>query len=76
VCVPALHAAALEPELFGSVRLVRGLVSWADVVERGQSRGQLANVVHGALCEYDLPDLARTLGNRLAIEQPVNAMGL
>ncbi len=75
MCVPALHAAALEPELFGSVRLVGGLVSWADVVERGQSRGQLANVVHGALCEYDLPDLARTLGDRLTIEKPVNALG-
>jgi cephalosporin-C deacetylase-like acetyl esterase len=75
VCVPALHAAALEPELFGSVRLVRGLVSWADVVERGQSRGQLANVVQGALGEYDLPDLAKTLGARLTIEQPVNALG-
>jgi len=75
VCVPALHAAALEPALFGSVRLVRGLVSWADIIERGQSRNQLANVVHGALCEYDLPDLAGTLGDRLTIEKPVNAMG-
>ncbi len=76
VCVPALHAAALEPGLFGSVRLVRGLVSWADVIEQGQSRNQLVNVVHGALCEYDLPDLAKVLGARLTIEQPVNAMGL
>jgi len=75
MCVPALHAAALEPELFGSVRLVRGLISWADVIERGQSRGQLANAVHGALTEYDLPDLAKTLGDRLTTEQPVNAMG-
>jgi hypothetical protein len=75
VCVPALHAAVLEPELFGSVRLVGGLISWADVVERGQSRGQLANVIHGALAEYDLPDLARILGDRLTIEQPVNALG-
>jgi dienelactone hydrolase len=75
VCVPALHAAALEPELFGSVRLVRGLVSWADIIERGQSRNQLANVVHGVLCEYDLPDLAKTLGNRLTIEKPVNSRG-
>lgn len=75
VCVPALHAAALEPELFGSVRLVGGLVSWADVVERGQSRGQLANVVHGALAEYDLPDLVNNLGDRLTVEKPVNALG-
>lgn len=75
VCVPALHAAALEPELFGAVRLVRGLVSWADIIEGGQSRNQLTNVVHGALCEYDLPDLAKVLGDRLTIEQPLNAMG-
>jgi cephalosporin-C deacetylase-like acetyl esterase len=75
VCVPALHAAALEPGLFGSVRLVRGLASWTDVIERGQSRGQLVNVVHGALAEYDLPDLARTLGDRLIIEQPLNCLG-
>jgi dienelactone hydrolase len=75
VCVPALHAAALEPQLFGSVQLVRGLVSWSNVIELGQSRNQLANVVHRALTVYDLPDLARTLGDRLTIEQPLNALG-
>ncbi len=75
VCVPALHAAALEPELFDSVRLVRGLVSWSNVIEMGRSRGQLVNIVHGALGLYDLPDLARLLGDRLKIEQPLNALG-
>jgi len=75
VCVPALHAAALEPQLFGSVRLVRGLTSWASVIESGQSRNQLVNIVHGALGVYDLPDLAGILGDRLTIEQPLNALG-
>ncbi|MEN6574955.1 MAG: acetylxylan esterase [Phycisphaerales bacterium] len=75
VCVPALHAAALESELFGSVRLVRGLASWANIVELGQSRSQLVNIMHGVLGVYDLPDLARVLGDRLTIEEPLNALG-
>lgn len=75
MCVPVLHAAALEPQLFGSVQLVRGLASWANVIELGRSRNQLVNAVHGALSLYDLPDLAGLLGDRLTIEQPVNALG-
>jgi cephalosporin-C deacetylase-like acetyl esterase len=75
VCVPVLHAAALEPQLFGSVKLVRGLVSWSNVIELAQSRNQLVNTVHGALTTYDLPDLVRTLGDRVTIEQPLNALG-
>jgi len=75
VCVPALHAAAMEPGLFGSVRLIRGLTSWSNIIESGLSRNQLANVVHGALTTYDLPDLARVLGDHLVIEQPLNALG-
>ncbi len=75
VCVPALHAAALEPQLFDSVRLVRGLASWSNVIELGRSRSQLVNVVHGVLGLYDLPDLAAALGDRLTIEEPLNALG-
>jgi dienelactone hydrolase len=75
VCVPALHAAAFEPQLLGSVKLVRGLISWSNVVELGQSRNQLVNAVHGALFVYDLPDLARTLGDRLTVEEPLDALG-
>jgi len=51
------------------------LTSWSHVIESGQSRNQLVNIVHGALGVYDLPDLARTLGDRLTIEQPLNALG-
>ncbi len=75
VSVPALHAAALGPDMFGSVKLVRGLVSWSNVIESGRSKNQLVNTVHGALTVYDLPDLAATLGANLTIEEPLNALG-
>ncbi|MDT8302246.1 MAG: acetylxylan esterase [Sedimentisphaerales bacterium] len=74
VCIPALHAAALEQELFGSVKLIRGLVSWSDVIESGISVNQFVNTVHGALKVYDLPNLAEILGDKLTIEEPLNAM--
>jgi cephalosporin-C deacetylase-like acetyl esterase len=75
VSVPALHAAALEPDIFGSIKLKRGLVSWSNLIESGRSQNQLVNTVHGALTVYDLPDLAATLGDKLAIEEPLNALG-
>ncbi|MCX5638435.1 MAG: hypothetical protein NTX52_12200, partial [Planctomycetota bacterium] len=75
VSVPALHAAALEPDMFGSIKLVRSLVSWSNVIELGLSYNQLVSTVHGALTTYDLPDLAGILGNNLSIEQPVDALG-
>jgi hypothetical protein len=31
--------------------------------------------VHGALVHYDLPNLATALGDKLTIEQPVDAVG-
>ena len=75
VAIPALHAAALEQELFGSVKLVHPLVSWSNVVRMGKSQDQLVNTVHGALTVYDLPDLAATLDDKLTIEEPLNALG-
>ena len=75
VCVPALHAAALESDMFGSIKLVRGLVSWSNVIELGLSQNQLVNTVHGALTAYDLGNLAATLGDSLSIEEPLNALG-
>ena len=75
VSVPALHAAALEPDMFGSIKLVRGLVSWSNVIELGLSKNQLVNTVHGALTVYDLGNLSATLGNSLSIEEPLNALG-
>jgi hypothetical protein len=75
VGVPALHAAALEPELFTSVKLTRALNSWSNVIELGRSVNQQVNAVHGALTTYDLPDLARTLGDKLTVQEPLNALG-
>jgi len=73
VGVPALHAAALEPSLFSSVKLSGTLISWASVLERRVTINQHANIVHGALREYDLPNLAATLGAKLTIEDPRDA---
>ena len=73
--VPALHAAALEPDLFASVKLTRTLVSWSNVIHTRPTHNQLVNAVHGALKVYDLPDLAATLGEKLATEQPLDALG-
>jgi len=75
VSVPALHAAALESDMFGSIKLMRGLASWSNVIEMGLSNNQLVNTVHGALTVYDLGDLAATLGDSLSIEEPLNALG-
>ena len=74
VGVPALHAAALEPDLFASVKLVRTLKSWSNVVHSQMTHNQLTNAVHGALQTYDLPDLVDTLGTKLTIEHPVDAL--
>ena len=59
--VPALHAAALAPEQFASLRLERTLTSWADVVAAPEAMQQIENTVHGALRYYDLPDLLASL---------------
>jgi dienelactone hydrolase len=56
-CVPALHAAALDPR-------VAELVSWSAVARGTQTTQPLSNVVPGALADYDLPDLAASLAPR------------
>ena len=71
----ALHAAALELELFGSVKLTGALVSWANLIESGQSHNQLINTVHGALTTYDLDNLAGMAGDKLTFESPIDALG-
>jgi dienelactone hydrolase len=57
LCVPALHAAVVEPDLFGNVVLHSGLDSWKSVIDTQVTERQLINVVHGALQFYDLPHL-------------------
>lgn len=73
----ALHAAALESDLFASLRLERSLVSWAAVVRAPISRNQLINAVQGALRVYDLPDLVATLPeDKVRIVEPVDPAGI
>jgi hypothetical protein len=73
---PALHAAALEPQLFRSVHLERSLVSWASVITTPAAKNQLVNSVHGALRFYDLPDLLGALpGGFVTVVDAINAAG-
>lgn len=54
---PALHAAVAEP-LFSSVSLIERPLTWRQAVEKGD-RHRYSDAVHGALRDYDLPDLER-----------------
>jgi len=75
--IPALHAAALEPGLFHSVKLRRMLVSWSNIVHhRMNTSPVMTNLIHGALQHYDLPNLEATLGDKLTIEEPLNVVGV
>ena len=73
--VPALHAAALEPGLFGDVRISGSIDSWTDVVQLPIARNQQSNLVFGALREYDLPMLRTLLGKQLTFQDTVNPDG-
>ena len=75
VGVPALHAAAVEADLFQSVTLSRTLVSWSNVIHSRLQQRPAVDLVHGALVYYDLPNLAATLGDKLKMGQPVDARG-
>jgi dienelactone hydrolase len=72
-----LHAALLDDQgLVKEITVERSLSSWEDLVKQGVSRGQLGNVVPGALRVYDLPELAARLAPRpVHVEKPVNASG-
>jgi dienelactone hydrolase len=74
--IPALHAAALEPQLFASLTLRRTLASWTSVLREPAAKDQLITTVHGALKVYDLPDLVAAFGkDKVVIEEPTNADG-
>jgi hypothetical protein len=70
VSIPALHAAALENNLFKSVTLENCIDSWSMVVKSHLTSDQLLNTVHGALRSYDLPELRKTLGDKLTSPVP------
>lgn len=67
--IPALHAAALEPEMFGKIRLSGVTDAWVDVVQTPVAKNQQSNLVFGALQEYDLQTLRELLGENLTIEK-------
>ena len=75
LCVPALHAAALAPELIDDVKLIRPLISWTEVIRGKLTSNQVVNAVHGVLREYDLPELVTLLGDRVTIVDPVDGQG-
>ena len=75
--IPALHAAALKPEAFTSVTVREMIPSWTEVVRSPASLNQAANVVHGALRHYDLPDLVELAGGseKVTVIDPVDVLG-
>ncbi len=75
VGVPALHAAALEPALVERLKLDQSLDSWQYAVHQHPTYNQLINTVHGALRNYDLPDLRFLLGHKITITRPLDAQG-
>ncbi|MBI4624029.1 MAG: acetylxylan esterase [Verrucomicrobia bacterium] len=59
--IAALHAAALEPELFSSIDLPLPPTGWAEFVRNPRLTLAAGEVVPGALTTYDLPDLIRLI---------------
>lgn len=67
---PAIHAAALEPQLFASLVLRNSLTTWSELVENPRSSSQLVHTVHGALGTYDLTDLLALLpADKVTVEE-------
>ncbi len=64
VSLVALHAAAVEPTLFSGLKLDKPVRTWFDVVKEGSSPYPITNIVHGALLDYDVPELQRLAGQR------------
>ncbi len=75
--IPALHAAALDPDSFRTVTLRQMLRSWEDLAAATESRDQAVNVVHGALLHYDFPDLIEMTGtSKVRVFDSANPLGL
>ncbi|MCH9655428.1 MAG: prolyl oligopeptidase family serine peptidase [Planctomycetes bacterium] len=69
--IPALHAAAMEPEQFSQVNLSQMIPSWGEVVKTPETHNQLINTVHGALKVYDLPNLIKLVDtSKVKVTQP------
>ncbi len=57
-CISAAHARAVRPDLFSGVTCLRTPESWAKSV-RAKAMIPYANVVYGALLDYDWTDLVK-----------------
>lgn len=73
--LPALHAAALEQQLFRQVTLADTLPSWKAILDSQTPYGQHVNSIHGAARVYELSDLAGVLGDRLKTIDPAQVNG-
>ena len=72
---PALHAAALEPQLFAGVKLHRSLHDWSQVVDEPLAHNQSINVVYGVLRFSTCPIWRRRFrAGKLSISQPLDAL--
>ena len=62
---PAMHAAALEPDLFASAAFSGGAKwhSWLPLLDEQDPRSLVHTIVNGALLHYDLTDLMRLIPN-------------
>ncbi|MCC6511720.1 MAG: acetylxylan esterase [Pirellulaceae bacterium] len=65
-CVAALHAAALNPTRFTTVKLNGAPESWTTIAGSAKEAHWLTATVHGALRSYDLPDLMQVIAGKLA----------
>ena len=71
----ALHAAAIDPRVT-TVKTVRTISSWMDLIGNPLARHHLKDVVPGAMGSYDLPDLIRAIGpEKVVLVDPVDAHG-
>lgn len=72
LAIPALHAVALEPTAYSKLTMRGAVTSWLAVVRDPTLPGQLANIVHGALLDYDLADLVDSLpSGTVIVEEPL-----
>ena len=75
VTVPALFAAALDPDI-AELYLAGGLVSYRSIVETEDYKHPLANFVPDVLRRTDLPQVAATIApRRVRLAGPVDAAG-
>ena len=68
VGIPALHAIAMETEIWSSAIIKNTLKSWSSIIENSFIKFPLVNIVHNSLSLYDLPDLVEMAGVKLILE--------